>query len=124
MIDFQNAKYIKLRRVEDDAYAKHINPLLTTDEEIISSYKAVRDGIVFTNKRILIINIQGITGKKKEFTTLPYCKIQAFSVETSGAVDLDSELDLWFSAVGQVSFQFSANANIHDICRYISQYAL
>jgi hypothetical protein len=41
---------------------------------------------------------QGITGKKCDFTSLPYSKIQAFSIETSGSFDQDTELDLWFSS--------------------------
>jgi hypothetical protein len=48
------------------------------------------------------VNVQGITGKKRDFTSLPYSKIQAFSVETAGHFDLDAELDLWFSGVGNV----------------------
>ena len=76
--------------------------------------------MVFTNKRIIAINIQGLTGKKKDISSLPYSKIQAFSVETAGVLDLDSELELWFSGLGKVKLDFVANANVSEICRMIS----
>ena len=71
-------------------------------EEIIGCYKGLRDYVTFTNKRVIAVNVQGMTGKKKDFTTLPYSKIQAFSIETSGVFDLDSELELHFSGLGLV----------------------
>ena len=100
MIDFNNASFVKLRPVNDNAFEKMVAPILVEGETHIGSYQSIRDGVVFTNKRIIAINVQGITGKKKDFTSLPYSKIQAFSVETSGVFDLDSELELWFSGVG------------------------
>ena len=81
----------------------------------------VRDGVVFTNRRIFAINVQGVIGKKKDFTILPYKRIQAFSIETAGVFDMDSELQLWFSGLGQVTFEFSSNANVTEICRLISE---
>ena len=93
-------------------------------EEIIQSFRGIRDGVVFTNKRIITINVQGITGKKKDFTSLPYSKIQAYSVESAGVFDLDSELDLWFSGMGRVRFEFVARANVSEICRIISERVL
>ena len=65
-----------------------------------------------------------MTGKKKDFTSLPYSKIQAFSVESAGVFDLDSELELWFSGLGKVKFEFVSRANVSEICRFISQQVL
>lgn len=65
-----------------------------------------------------------MTGKKKDFTTLPYSKIQAFSIETAGVIDLDSELELYFSSLGKVKFEFTGSSNIVEIGRTISQYIL
>ena len=93
-------------------------------EEIIGTYQTIRDGVVFTTKRIFVINVQGITGKKKDFTSLPYSKIQAYSVETAGVLDLDSELDLWFSGLGRVRLEFVASANVAQICKHISEMVL
>ena len=124
MIDFNNASFVKLCPVNDNTFEKMVAPILVEAEEIIGSYQSIRDGVVFTDKRIISINIQGITGKKKDFTSLPYSKIQAFSVETAGTFDLDSELDLWFSGVGHVKFEFIGAADISYICKVISKRVL
>lgn len=124
MIDFKNANYLKLKPVSNNTFADTISPMFVTGEEIIQTFQSMRDGIVFTTKRIFAINVQGITGKKKDFTSLPYSKIQAFSVETAGVLDLDSELELWFSGMGQVKFEFVASADVSKICRMISEKVL
>lgn len=124
MIDFQNASFMKLKPVSDNDFAAMITTMFIDGEQIIQSFRGVRDGVVFTNKRIFAINVQGITGKKKDFTSLPYSKIQAYSVETAGVLDLDSELELWFSGMGKVKFEFVARANVADICRMISEKVL
>ena len=124
MIDFNNASFVKLRPVNDNAFEKMVAPILVEGEEHIGSYQSIRDGVVFTSKRIIAINVQGITGKKRDFTSLPYSKIQAFSVETSGVFDLDSELELWFSGVGKVKFEFIGATDVSYICKMISEKVL
>lgn len=124
MIDFNNAKFLKMRPADDKAFEKLISPMFAEGEFIIGSYQSVRDGVVFTNKRIIAINVQGLIGKKKDFTSMPYSKIQAYSVETAGVWDMDCELDLWFSGLGRVRFEFIGNANIQDICKLISERVL
>lgn len=124
MIDFQNANYLKLKMVENTTFASAIEAMLIDGEQIISTYQGIRDGVVFTNKRIIAINIQGLTGKKKDLTSMPYSKIQVYSVETAGVLDLDSELELWFSGVGKVKLEFTSNSNVSEICRIISEYTL
>jgi len=120
MIDFNNASFVKLRPVNDNAFEKMVAPILVTGEEIVSCFQSIRDGVVFTNLRIITINIQGITGKKRDFTSLPYSKIQAFSVETAGAFDLDSELELWFSGMGRVKLEFIGATDVAYLCKMIS----
>ena len=124
MIDFNNASFVKLRPVNDNAFEKMVTPILVEGETLIGSYQSIRDGVVFTDKRLIAINIQGITGKKKDFTSLPYSKVQAFSVETAGMFDLDSELDLWFSGIGHVKFEFIGAADVSYICKMISKRVL
>lgn len=124
MIDFQNKLIFKLKRADNSKYAEIIAPLLIENEVIISTYNALRDGVVFTNKRIISINVQGITGAKKDITSLPYNKVQAFSVETAGTLDIDSELEVYFSSLGKVKFEFSGNCNITEIGNIISNYLL
>jgi hypothetical protein len=124
MIDFKNADFFKLKPVDNSEFASLIAPMAVEGEGIIETFRGIRDGIVFTNKRIFVINVQGLTGKKKDVTSLPYSKIQAFSVETAGVLDLDSELELWFSGLGRVKFEFVARANVSAICKTISKYTL
>ena len=124
MIDFENAEFLKLRPVKNTAFDSLICPMFVEGEEIVQCFQTVRDGVVFTTRRIFAINIQGLTGKKKDFTILPYSKIQAFSVETAGVLDLDSELDLWFSGVGRVRFEFISGADVTTICKNISEQVL
>ncbi len=124
MIDFKNAGFFKLRAVDNNTYLGLISDIFVDGENIISTFKGIRDGVVFTNKRIIAVNVQGLTGTKKDFTSLPYSKIQSFSVETAGVFDLDSELDLWFSGLGKVRFEFVKNANVSAICKIISERVL
>ena len=101
-----------------------MTPMFVEGEQILSSFKTVRDGVVFTTKRIFAVNIQGLSGKKIDYSSLPYSKVQAFSVETAGVFDLDSELELWFSGLGKVKFEFVSRANITEICKMISDRVL
>lgn len=122
MIDFNNKGFFKLKK--NSEYADKVKQLLLEGEQVIDAYKSMRDGVVFTNKRIISVNVQGITGSKKDFTSLPYKNIVAYSVETSGTFDLDSELELYFSALGKVKFEFSGKTEIIEISRCISKHAL
>lgn len=122
MIDFENGRFVKL--MKSDSAGKAVEQLLIPGETIIGSYKGVRDSVTFTNKRVIAVNVQGLTGKKKDYTSLPYSKIQAFSVETSGVFDLDSELELWFSSLGLVTFEFTGSSDIAAIGQAIGSFIL
>ena len=124
MIDFQNASFVKMRAVPYKNYESMVDPLLVQDERVVATFQAMRDGVVFTDKRVIAINVQGVTGKKKDFTSLPYPKIQAFSVEPSGVFDLDCELELWFSGLGKVKLEFTGGTDVSAICRMISTLTL
>ena len=121
MIDFKNGFLIKLKKSSTPTHATSIQPLMVSGEQIISEYASIRDFIVFTNKRIIAVNVQGVTGKKKDFTTLPYSKIQAFSIETAGVLDLDSELEIYFSGLGKIRFEISGKNDIAEIGKIISE---
>lgn len=124
MIDFSNDIFVKMTPVNSKIFGHEVIPFLVPGEEILGTYQAMRDGVVFTTKRIIAVNSQGINGKKKDMTSLPYNKIQAFSIENAGSFDLDCELELWFSGLGNVKFEFSKEVNIAEICRLISTYVL
>lgn len=124
MIDFNNKGFVKLKGEPLDSELKAVKDLLISGEEIIGSYVAMRDRVVFTNKRIISCNVQGMTGKKVDYTSIPYSKIQTYSVETSGVFDLDAELELWLSGVGKVKFELSGGTDIKELCRIISEFIL
>ena len=125
MIDFNsNGFFARLKKVSLSEFNRIINEFLIDGENVIGAYKSVRDGVVFTNKRIIAINVQGITGKKQDYTSIPYSKISTFSLETAGLFDLDSELEIYISGVGKVKFEFTGSTDVKDICKSISKYAL
>jgi len=121
MIDFSNAKYLKLRQVDADRFADTVEKMLIEQEHVVAAFQSIRDFVLFTNKRIIPVNIQGVTGTKKDYTFLPYKRIQAFSVETAGVIDLDCELELWFSGLGRVKLEFMRGTDIAAICRCIGE---
>ena len=121
MLDFKNGDVFKLRKTGKFTNEKFIAPLFVPGEVFIGEYQTVRDYVVFTNKRVIAVNVQGVTGKKKDYTTLPYSKIQAFSIESSGVLDLDSELELYFSGLGLVRFEFTGGSDIASIARTIGE---
>lgn len=124
MIDFQNKVVFKLSKIDAATVMGDIAPLLVPGEEVIGAYKALRDYVVFTTKRIIAVNVQGVTGKKKDFSSLPYAKIQVFSVETAGTIDLDSELEMYFSGLGKVKFNFTGASDIVQIGQLIGSFIL
>lgn len=125
MIDFNSSGFFaRLKKVDNKDFGQMIDDFLIGDEQIVGSYKSIRDGVVFTNKRIIAINVQGITGKKKDFTSIPYSKITTYSLETAGTFDLDAELEIYLSGVGKVKFEFTGSTDVKAICKLISEYTL
>ena len=124
MIDFKNGSIYKLRKTGGFSNEKLVAPLFVSGEQFVGEYQALRDFVIFTNKRAIAVNVQGMTGKKKDFTSLPYSKVQLFSIETSGVLDLDSELELYFSGVGKITFEFTGESDIVTIGKAIGEYVL
>ena len=126
MINFnERSAVFNLRPVEKISCQEDLQKLMITGESIIQAFKTVRDMIIFTNKRIITVDIQGV-GVKKDFVTLPYSKIQYFSVQTKGLVELvhDCELQLFFSDGFAARFEFTGRTDIVAIGHAISEYAL
>jgi len=124
MIDFANGSLFKLQAANIQDVFGDIQPLLIQGENAIAAFRGIRDFVVFTDKRLIAVNIQGMTGKKRDFTSLPYSKVQAFSVETAGTFDLDGELDLWFSGLGKIRLEFKGNVNVQGLSQLIAQFVL
>ena len=124
MIDFNNGEYVKLRQINNKDGLNATADFLIDGESISYTFSTIRDMLIFTNKRIITINVQGLTGKKKDYTSLPFSKLQAFSIETSGPFDLDSELTLAYSGLGTIKLEFTGSTDILEINKFISMNTL
>lgn len=99
--------------------------LLADGESIDRAYQLIRDLIVFTNKRLIFIDKQGITGKKMEYHSIPYRSIIHFSIETSGHFDLDAELKIWISGSSTpIQREFNRRLNIYEVQSVLAFYVL
>lgn len=126
MINFNNNSAWDLKPINVSEVRDEVNGLLIDGEMIACAFKTVRDQLIFTNKRIISVDVQGITGKRKSFSSMPYSKIQFFSIQTPGFAELipDSELVLTFSNGFVAKFEFKGQTDIGEIGRMISDYVL
>lgn len=110
----------KIDTSEIDADFKKI---LAKEEIVEHAYLLIRDYFVFTNKRLVLVDKQGITGSKVEFHSIPYKSITHFSIETGGTFDLDAELKIWISgSAAPVQKRFGKNLNIFDVQGVLAGY--
>ncbi len=98
--------------------------LLATNEKIDAGYKLIRDVFLFTNKRLILIDVQGMTGKKIEYMSVLYKAISRFSIESAGHLDLDAELKIWISSENSpsISKKFSKQANIYEVQKTLTDH--
>lgn len=101
---------------------KELKKVLTPDEEIEAAFKLIRDLIIFTDKRLILVDKQGLTGKKVEFHSVLYQSITHFSIETAGTFDLDSELKIWIGGAETpvINKQFRKDDSIYDIQKILA----
>ena len=125
-VNFNQNSVFNLKPISIDAVRSEVAGLLIGGEEVVMAFQTIRDQLLFTNKRIISIDVQGITGKRKSFSTMPYSKIQYFSIQTPGFAELfpDSELFIMFSNTFTAKFEFKGNVDIGRIGRMISEYVL
>ncbi|EME22426.1 PH domain-containing protein [Rhodococcus triatomae] len=98
------------------AATREFGKLLGQGEQIHAGYQLLRDSFLFTNRRLILVDKQGITGRKTEYHSILYRSITQFSVETSGSFDLDAELKIWISGDPvPIQKQFSKSANIYEV---------
>ncbi len=121
MIDFTNKTLIKLSPISTTEGEKILSSILIPNERVTFAFSSMRDKLIFTDKRIVSLNVQGITGKKADYTSIPYSKIQVFSIETAGSFDLDSELDVTISGLGTVRFELSKQTDIKALGKFLSE---
>lgn len=112
--------------VSQEDLLKKYGQLLTNNEEIEMGFKLIRDTFIFTNKRLILVDVQGLTGSKTEYKSIAYKSITRFSVETAGTFDLDAELKIWVSSELNPSIvkQFNKSVNVYDVQKVLAHHVL
>lgn len=115
-----NASELKIADVQ-----KEFAHILASGEQIEKAYKLIRDLFIFTDKRLILVDKQGLTGKKTDVHSIPYKNITHFSIETAGTFDLDAELKVWISgSPTPVEKQFNKSVNIYELQSVLAAYVL
>lgn len=112
--------------VNPEELKKNYGQLLVTGEEIELGFKLIRDTFIFTNKRLILIDIQGLTGSKTEYLSVAYKSISKFSVETAGTFDLEAELKIWISSetVPSIKKKFNKSVNVYEVQNVLAHHVL
>lgn len=112
--------------VSPEELTKKYGQLLIEGEEIDLGFKLIRDTFIFTNKRLILIDVHGITGSKTEYQSIAYKSISKFSVETAGTLDLDAELKIWVSSETHPSVkkQFNKAVNVYEVQKVLAHHVL
>ncbi|QKW07592.1 PH domain-containing protein [Streptomyces sp. NA04227] len=109
--------------VDPSKAAQEYGRLLGQGEQIYGAYQLIRDIMLFTDRRLILVDKQGLTGKKVEYHSVPYRSIVHFSVETAGHFDLDAELKIWLSGTpAPIEKTFTKGVNIYEVQAILSQF--
>ncbi len=115
-----NASEVSLEKIREQ-----FEPILIEGEELEKAFKIIRDLYVFTNKRLILVDKQGIVNKKAEFMSIPYKSITKFAKESAGLMDFDAELKIWIADHPQpITAEFKKNNNVNEVYQILSKYVL
>ncbi len=116
-----NASTVTLEQLKED-----YGNLLIDNEVIELGFKLLRDTFIFTNRRLILVDVQGLTGSKTEYKSISYKSISRFAVETAGTFDLDAELKIWIwsETVPSIRKQFNKSVNVYDVQKVLANYVL
>ena len=107
--------------IESDKVIEKFGQLLAEGEEVEVGFRVVRDTFIFTSRRLILVDVQGMTGKKTEYLSIPYRKITKYSIETAGHFELDAELKIWIgSDPVPIEKKFSKKVNIYDLQKVLA----
>ncbi|RZK36736.1 MAG: PH domain-containing protein [Pedobacter sp.] len=112
--------------VSQEELQKNYGQLLINGEEIELGFKLIRDTFIFTNKRLILIDVQGLTGSKTEYLSVAYKSISKFSVETAGTFDLEAELKIWISSetIPSIKKKFNKSVNVYEVQNVLAYHVL
>ncbi|MGT2895483.1 PH domain-containing protein [Streptococcus entericus] len=111
---------------DNDKVERDLADILIPNEQVHLAFSLIRDLIVFTEKRLILVDKQGVTGKKVSYKSIPYRSISRFTVETSGHFDLDSELKIWISSAAEPAeiLQFKSDNSVIQIQQALAEAVL
>ncbi|RJG11550.1 PH domain-containing protein [Massilia cavernae] len=115
-----NASKIDASKVQEE-----FSKVLAPNERVEHAYQLIRDYFVFTDKRLVLVDKQGVTGSKTDYHSIPYKSITHFSIETGGTFDLDAELHIWISGTAApIVKQFNKKLSIYEVQGVLATYVL
>lgn len=120
MLEFEKSLFLSLQLADYDTYSDLLEPYLAPGEEILLTFRAIRDGVVLTDRRIITIDVETVTGKKKDITLLPYSIVQAYAIDTEGTLDPDTQITIWFRSLGRLRFSFASPSDARQVARLLS----
>jgi hypothetical protein len=110
-------------KVNADKATEDYGRILGDGERIEHAYQLIRDAILFTNRRLIFVDKQGVTGSKVEYLSIPYKSIVRFSVESAGHFDLEAELKIWTSGMATpIEQAFSKGVSIYEVQGLLAAY--
>ena len=111
--------------VDIEELRKEFGEILINGEDIETAFRIFRDKWVFTNKRLIMLDVQGVTGSKREYRSIPYHSIDQFSVETGGTFDDDCEMKLWIKGMYEpLKKEFKRNVDVKSLQRMLAIHIL
>ncbi|RNI12993.1 PH domain-containing protein [Methanohalophilus sp. RSK] len=117
---FGNAGVVEPEKLESD-----YGQLMCDGETIEIGFVVIRDTFIFTNKRLIVVDVQGVTGKKRSYLSIPYDKISKYSIETAGHFDLDAELKIWIGSDPRpIEKTFNKKVDIYELQKVLSTHVL
>ncbi len=117
---FGNASEVDIKGLQKD-----MDAILVADEQLVKGFRIIRDLFIFTDKRLILIDKQGITGRKAEYHSIPYKSISHFSVETAGTFDMDAEMKIYISGnMNPIEREFRRGADIQGVQKTLAQFIL
>lgn len=117
---FGNASEVDGKKLE-----KELDAVFIDGEEIMRAFRVIRDMFIFTDKRLILIDKQGITGKKAEYHSIPYKSISHFSVESAGTFDMDAEIKIYISGnMNPIEREFKRGTDVKGIQKTLAHFIL
>jgi len=112
--------------VSQDELLREYGKLLTEGEGLELGFKLLRDTFIFTTKRLILVDKQGVTGSKTEYLSINYKQISRFSIETAGTFDLEAQLKIWISSETTPSIikKFNKSVDVYEVQKVLAHYVL